>query len=122
MAIENQNVVISANQVANAVVGKLVANPKIDMQNPGQVQQAVVKETAAVLTNQTNQEPWYKSTIIVTQYVTLIASLLGLFGIILEPELKEAIITAVLSIGAVVGPLVTLWARIRAKKGLVVTK
>lgn len=122
MSIENQSVAISANQIANAVVQATALHPKIDVVSPNQLQQIVAKETAAVIMNQTNQEPWYKSTIIVTQYVTLIASLLGLLGVVMEPELKQAIIAAVLAIGALVSPLVTLWARIRAKKGLIVVK
>lgn len=128
MATINPQIILSATQIAEAVLTKVIASPKVNtasVETPAakqEVKDAVVKASTEVIMNQTNQEPWYRSVVIVTQYVTLIVSLLGLLGVTIDPDSSKLIIGVVLGVGALVAPLVTLWGRLAAKRGLVVVK
>lgn len=109
----------AAEVLANKVVDAAVASadlPNMSKSSQADTKAALVKETEAVVMNQMNQEPWYQSRIIVTQYVTLLVTLGGIFGYVVAPELRDQIITAVLAVGAVITPLITLYARMFAKK------
>lgn len=112
----------TATVIVDKVLTNMVKDPDVNLSKSGKedIKAAVVKETTAVIMNQTNQEPWYQSRIIVGQYATLIVTVLGLLGYAIEPEFKEEIIGAVISVGALVNPLWTLYARIFAKKPMTI--
>lgn len=112
----------AAETIANTVLDNLVQDPNVNLTNAtkGDIKAEVIRETTAVVMNQTNTEPWYQSRITVSQYVTLIATLLGIFGYAVAPELRDQIIGAVLAIGMLINPLVTLWARWFAKKPMTI--
>ena len=74
----------------------------------------LVKHTTDVVMNQLNQEPWYKSRILVTQYVMVIVTIASALGYVVTPEYKEQIITTVLVLGGLVAPALTIWARLKA--------
>lgn len=104
--------------IAHAAAEAVRNLPPSIARNSGAIAESVIKEVVPVVVNQTNQEPWYQSRTILLQYATLIIALLGIFGYTIAPELRDQIIAAVLAVGALVNPLLTLYARIFAKKPL----
>lgn len=65
-----------------------------------------------------NAEPWYRSRVTLGAILSASAPLLGLFGLELTPDNKEAILALAVAAGGVVGPALTLYGRWRATKPL----
>lgn len=112
----------AAEKIVDKVLNNLVQDPNVNLTNATskEIQHTVTKEITAVVMNQTNQEPWYQSRILLSQYMTLIVAALGVFGIVIEPEYAEIIIGVVVTVGSLVNPLTTLYARLFAKKPLTI--
>lgn len=122
---ENQQAQVAAEILADKVVNAAVAStdlPGITHATKAEVKEALVEETTQVVINQLNQEPWYQSRILVTQYITLAVTLLGVFGYVVTPEYRDQIIAAILAVGAVVTPLITIAARLWGKKPMTLFK
>lgn len=109
----------AAEILAEKVVDAAVESsqfPSMSTATQEDTKKAIVKETEKIVMYQMNQEPWYQSGILVTQYVTMFVTLAGVFGYVIEPELRDEIIAAILAIGGVVTPIVTVYLRIFKKK------
>lgn len=117
---EQQKISALADQITQQTLVNLENDPNVNLTNATatEIKGDVKKEVSAVIMNQLNQEPWYQSRIIIAQTVTLVAAVAGILGYSIAPELREQIIVAVLAVGALVNPLVTLWARTKAAKPL----
>lgn len=112
---------IIADMIAGKVIDLAIATPIIKSATPetkAELKEVLKAETTTVVTNQLNQEPWYKSTILVTQYVSSVIFILGIAGIVVEPQLKDEIVAGILAVSSVLAPIITIWARVKAKKGL----
>ncbi len=119
--------VVSALQpaIAAAAMQAMRDSPALDAGDAAQITHDVTKEVAAVVINQTNQEPWYQSNVTLAAIVAALAGLLGMFGFTMSVEdqafwvanLSQAIQlgTAVAAFGAGVWAWYGRW---RAKKPL----
>lgn len=118
----------AAEHIAERVLDKLVADPKINLTEAGskEIKDEVVKATQAVVVNQANQEPWYLSVVTWGSILAMAFGVLAAFGYAVEPADQASIIHNVTEILKAVGPvvaavggLIAWWGRWRAKGGLV---
>lgn len=111
-----------AEKIATKAVDQLVDSPKVDINKADkkEIMPELKKELTDVIMNQTNQEPWYQSRILLTQYGGLIVSILAVLGIAIEPDHVEKIIAAWLAVAALIQPALTIWARLFSKKPLTI--
>ncbi|MFD2142292.1 hypothetical protein [Ancylobacter oerskovii] len=78
----------------------------------------VAKETAAVVVNQTNNEPWYQSRVTLGAILAALAGILGLFGWAFPAEMQGKVIDLIVALGPVIGAALALYGRWAAKKPL----
>lgn len=69
-----------------------------------------------VVQHVTNSEPWYRSRVTWGAIISIATPVLGMAGVALAPEDREAIITAALLLGPAVGGLVSLYGRWVSRK------
>lgn len=120
---------LAAEHIANKVLDKLVADPKVNLAESGKqdIKDEVVAATERVIVNQTNQEPWYLSVVTWGSILAMIFGVLGTFGYAVAAEDQASIIHNVTEILKAIGPiaaalggLIAWWGRWRAKQGLMV--
>lgn len=93
----------AAKEAVNKSVG-------LDMADAHQITADVTREVSAVLVNQTNQEPWYQSTVTIGALVTLVGGGYNLvYEIAVNGPPEPAAFTALAS--PVIGAMVTLYGR-----------
>lgn len=87
------------------------------------VEAAVNKEMNAIITNQTNQEPWYQSRVTWGAIIAVGASVAGLVGYEINAESQQELLSSVtglitlgMGIATAVGGIVTWYGRWIAKK------
>ncbi|MDR6953772.1 hypothetical protein J2X65_003135 [Ancylobacter sp. 3268] len=78
----------------------------------------VAKETAAVVINQTNNEPWYQSRVTLGAILAALAGILGLFGWAFPAEVQGKVIDLIVALGPVIGAALALYGRWAARKPL----
>lgn len=83
-----------------------------------EAQDAVVKEVAAVVVNQTNNEPWWQSRVTWGAIIAAIAGILGIFGYTLPSELQGRILEGIIAAGPLISAAIVLYGRWVAQKPL----
>jgi len=83
-----------------------------------QVSKEVNKEVNAIVTNITNQEPWYQSRVIIGAAISMIAQLARVAGVQLDitPEDQEAVVNLALSVLSLAGVAFALYGRMVVQK------
>lgn len=118
MRTDDDRLLTNTVKVANQVVDKITKDPQNDVSNASavEIKNAVTKEVSAVVINQTNQEPWYQSRVIIGTGITVLASIAGLAGYSVAPEDAAALTQLVISGVTLVSGAFALYGRIFAKK------
>ncbi|MGZ2484253.1 hypothetical protein ACVITL_002776 [Rhizobium pisi] len=104
------------SQVA-AAVAATVAKPEVNAEMSAVP--AIVNALAPIIdqiVHSTNSEPFYQSRVFWGSIIALVAAVLGAFGIAFPSDLQGQVLTAVMAGLALVGPLVALYGRFKAKK------
>lgn len=103
-------------QVA-AAVAATVARPdvKADLSAVPAIVNALGPVIDAVM-HSTNTEPFYQSRVFWGSVIALVAAVLGAFGIAFPSDMQGQVLTGVMAGFALVGPLVALYGRFKAKK------
>ncbi|AKR54335.1 hypothetical protein XM25_00640 [Devosia sp. H5989] len=83
-----------------------------------QVADAVAEKIAPIIVNEANAEPWYQSRVTIGALVSIGTGIAALFGVIVSPQDAELIIGIGVAGGTVIGGLITLYGRWKAKKPL----
>ena len=81
--------------------------------HPGATSAALVdalRHDPAVL-HALNAEPWYRSRVTLGALLSMLAPVVGLFGVELSSASQEALIALAIALGGVVGPALTLYGR-----------
>lgn len=60
-------------------------------------------------------KPWWRSRTILGAVVSLLAMVAGPLGVDLDAELQSEIVTILLTLGGVVGPVLSVWGRMKAR-------
>lgn len=104
------------SQVA-AAVAATVAKPEVnaDLSAVPAIVKALGPVIDAVM-HSTNNEPFYQSRVFWGSIIALVAAVLGAFGVAFPSDLQGQVLTAVMAALALVGPLVALYGRFKAKK------
>lgn len=116
----NPTAQIKATEVVNRTLDNLAASPSIDMTTAeaSAMKPAIIKEMSSVITNQTNQEPWYQSRVTWGAILTAAAGLAGVFGYAFPAEVQGKVIDAIIAAGPLIGAAVVLYGRYIGKKPL----
>jgi hypothetical protein len=107
--------------IVSAIVGGLIQNPQVpvDSRNAtvvaNQIEQTINKQVGPVLTNATNNEPWYRSRVTVGNLVGIAASVGSMFGFAVAPEDQDVIVGVVTGGVATLGALFSLYGRWKAR-------
>lgn len=112
------NAIGTAVQIALPVIlDKLMrADVPVHNNNAPEVAAAAAEAVAPMMVNKANAEPWYQSRVTWGAIGSISTGVLALLGIVLTPEDVALIVTIGTSAGAVLGGLVTLYGRWKAKK------
>jgi len=62
-----------------------------------------------------SEKPWWQSRAIIGALVAVISGLVSLTGVVLSPEDAQTLETLLLSLGSVVGGLLAIYGRVKAK-------
>lgn len=76
----------------------------------------VTREVAAVVVNQTNQEPWYQSRVTWGAIIAVGGGLAGIAGYAVDAQDQAQIVNGIVGITTAVGGLLAWYGRWRAKK------
>lgn len=99
-------------EAVKEAVGKKAAAAPITTE----VMDTLTRETAAVVLNQTNNEPWYQSRVTWGAIIAVIAGLAGIAGYTFGPDDQAAIVNAIVGITSAVGGLLSWYGRWKATK------
>ncbi len=96
------------------VVRSTVEKPSVPVASGAEndVAKAVTEKVAPIIVNATNSEPWYKSRVMLGALVSIVASLLGLFGIVLDEDTRQQIVVLIPVIISTGGAIYALYGRI----------
>ena len=110
-------VAIAVETLAPIILKELLkGDAPVHPNNAQEVAKRAAEAAAPVLVNATNSEPWYQSRVTWGALVSIGTGLATLFGFVIAPEDAEVILAVGAAGGTVVGGLVTLWGRWKAKK------
>ncbi len=101
----------TSRAVANAATG-------MDQGDAADVAHAVTREVAAVVVNQTNQEPWYQSRVTIGAIVSIAVPVLGALGVSADIVDADQLTALLVAAGTVAGGILTLYGRWKARKPL----
>ncbi|PZO78421.1 MAG: hypothetical protein DI629_12020 [Mesorhizobium amorphae] len=111
--------------VVRQTIDKHLAAAPVDMMDASDIKAEVTREVAAVVVNQTNQEPWYQSRVTWGAIFAVGGGIAGIAGYSLTPEdqltLVNQTVEVVKATGAIVaavGGALAWYGRWRAKKPL----
>jgi choline-glycine betaine transporter len=106
------------NQVA-AVVATAVSKPEVraDISAVPAIVAALTPLIDAIV-HSTNTEPFYRSRVFWGSLISLLAVVLGAFGIVFPAELQGTVLTIVMAALPLVGGILALYGRFKAKKPL----
>lgn len=119
--------VIKASEISDKTLQGLAADPNVNLSQAGAsaIREAVVNETAEVIMNQTNQEPWYLSRVTWGAILAAVAGLAGIFGYSFSAEDQQywmdnidQMVQLASSVVALVGGTLAWYGRWRAKKAI----
>lgn len=82
------------------------------------VTEAVVQKVAPLVLHATNNEPWYQSRVTIGAIVSIAVPLLGVLGVSADVVDADQLTGILVAAGTVVGGLVTLYGRWKARKPL----
>jgi len=85
--------------------------PKIAPKVSETVNQVVEQQVKPIVDVLTNQEPWYKSPQAITAILSLIGTLLGLFGVVFDAEAQKQALTLIMTATALVSGVLVFWNR-----------
>lgn len=103
--------------VAEKVLDRLLASPSVPV-TPAQapvVRQEVANAVAPVIEHLTNNEPWYRSRVTIGALTSIVSGILALCGFALDMETIAVLVSTVL---AIVGGILGLYGRWKARKPL----
>ncbi len=99
---------IKANEIVSKTLDHLAKSSSIDLTkaSAARMQPAIVKEMSAVITNQTNQEPWYQSNVTLGLILAGVATVIkpwapDLVPFLQDPDTTAAIVTGIQGVGLV---------------------
>lgn len=104
--------------IARAAERAVDASIGIETSDADQIAREVTNEVAAVVVNQTNNEPWYQSRVTWGAVIAVASGLAGLLGYSLDASDQATIVNALVSGASVVGGLFAWYGRWIAKKPL----
>lgn len=110
---------IKAKEIVDKTLDKLAASPSIDLTEASakEMKPAIIKEMSSVIAYQTNQEPFYQSTVTIGAVITLVTG-----GYALGYDFLDGSIPTPAEFGPAAGPvvgaLIVLWGRWVQKKPL----
>jgi hypothetical protein len=102
-------------EAAKQAVSKMA--PPLDWAEAGEIADRVTRDVSAVVVNQTNQEPWYQSTVTIGAAITLITGGYALGYDFLDGTVPTPAEFAPAA-GPVIGALITLYGRWFQRKPL----
>lgn len=115
--MSNNSANLIVQTVANSAVKALdVYAPQLSPEQKMVVADVIVHNAAATISNQVNDEPWYKSRVTWGAIVTVTTGLLGALGVATDWMDTQELTQFGLTIGTVVGGAITLYGRWKAKK------
>lgn len=100
-----------------AAVAATVAKPEVkaDLSAVPAIVNALGPVIDAIM-HSTNTEPFYKSRVFWGSVIALVAAALGAFGIAFPSDMQGQILTAVMAGLSLIGPIIALYGRFKAKK------
>lgn len=108
---------IIVNQVADSAVKALdVYAPQLSPEQKMVVADIIVHNAASTISNQVNDEPWYKSRVTWGAIITVATGIMGALGIATDWIDTQELTQLGLTVGTVVGGVITLYGRWKAKK------
>lgn len=102
--------------IARAAENAASQSVGLDAGDAAQITNDVTKEVAAVVVNQTNNEPWYQSRVTWGAILAALAGILGMFGYALPDDLQGKIVEGIVKAGPLIAAALTLYGRWVAKK------
>ncbi len=78
----------------------------------------ILTEVVPIVAHATNNEPWWQSRVTWGAILSIVATILGIFGLTFPAELQGQVLTAIMAAIPLVGGIVTLIGRWVAKKPL----
>lgn len=97
---------IKAKEVVSETLDSLAKSKSIDLTkaDAAAMKPAIVKEMTSVITNQTNQEPWYQSNVTLGIFLTALATIIKpwapeMVPFLEDPDTATAVITVIQAVG-----------------------
>jgi len=124
---EKSTIKIDAAEVVSKTLTALAKSKSVNlsMDEAQDMKPAIIKEMADVITNQTNQEPWYQSRVTIGAIVAVAAGVAGVAGYSFDAEDQQVWIDSisqgiqlVSAISAIGAGIYAWYGRWRAKKAL----
>lgn len=124
---ESTAVNFTASDVVKQTLDALAKSKSVNlsMDDAQDIKPAIIKEMADVITNQTNQEPWYQSRVTIGAIVAVVAGVAGVAGYSFDAEDQRVWIDSISqgvqlasAAAALVGGTYAWYGRWRAKKAL----
>lgn len=100
------------NAVASAVASPATAAKPEDVRP---ISASVIAAVVPAILSATNNEPWWQSRVTWGAILSLVASILAIFGVAFPSELQGQVLTAIMAAVPLIGGLVTLYGRWAAK-------